>query len=81
MAGPESKPSLDELAAKHKITIPVTFLPQGPSAGDLAPFKINPEAKNTILLYNKRKVHANFVNVDEKSFADVEKAAAEMLAK
>jgi hypothetical protein len=79
MAGPEAGPAVEKMAAEKKITIPATILPQGPSQPTLAPFKINPEAKNTITVYNRRKVHATLVNVDDKSFADLEKATAEML--
>ena len=79
MAGPEAGPAVEKMGAEKKISIPLTILPQGTSQPGLARFKINPEAKNTIMVYNRRKVHATFVNVDDKSFADVEKATAEML--
>ena len=79
--GPELKDPIEKLAAEKKITIPMTFLPQGASAGDFQRFKINPEAKNTVLLYNRQRVQGNFVNVDEKSFGEVAKATAAMLGK
>lgn len=79
--GPEMKEPLDKLAAEKKITIPMTFLPQGTSAGDFARWKINPEAKNTVIVYSRRKVHGNFVDVTDKSFGDVAKAAEAMLGK
>ena len=79
VAGPELKDPLEKLAAEKKLTIPITFLPQGTSQPGLARYNINPEAKSTIMVYNRRKIHATFVNVDDKSFADVSKATGEML--
>ena len=80
MGGPELKEPLEKLAAEKKITIPITFLPQGTSQPGLSRYNINPEAKSTIMVYNRRKIHATFVDVDDKSFADVSKATGEMLA-
>jgi hypothetical protein len=79
--GPELKEPLTKLAAEKKITIPMTFLPQGTSDPDFGNWKINPEAKNTIVMYSRRRVHGNFVDVTEKSWEEVAKAAAEMLGK
>lgn len=79
MGGPETKGQIEKLTAEKKISIPVTFLPQGPSAADVSTYQINPSADNTILLWNKGKVQANFTNVDKASWGDVEKAAASML--
>jgi len=78
-AGPEQGPAVKALGEEKKITVPMTVLPQGPSQADIARFKINPEAKNTVMVYNRQKVVATFVNVDEKSFPEVQKAAEEML--
>lgn len=80
-SGPEVKNSIQKVAADKKITIPLTFLPGGPGAGDFQAYKVNPEAHNTVLVYNRHTVTANFVNVNEKSFPEVEKATAAMLAK
>ena len=79
VAGPESKGTIDKIAAEKKLTIPVTFLPAGTSQPGLDHFKINPEAKNTVMVYSRRKVHATFVDVDDKSFESVSKATGEML--
>jgi hypothetical protein len=78
--GPELAPAIQKIAEEKKITIPMTFLPKGADDPGLKPFKINTEANNTVLLYNRRVVAANFVNVTDKSVKDVEKAADEMLA-
>ena len=80
VGGPELKEPLEKVATDKKINIPLTFLPQGANQGDIARYKISPEAKSTVMLYNKGRIHSTFVNVDDKSFADIEKAAAEMLA-
>src|SRR5687767_15769019 len=79
VAGPEAGPAVEKMGAEKKLNIPLTIFPVGAQQGALAKYKINPEAKNTIMLYNRQRVHATFVNVDDKSFADVEKSAAEML--
>lgn len=81
MSGQESKDSIEKIAATKKTSIPLTFLPGGTQAADIANYKISPDAKNTVLLWNRGEVQANFVNVDKTSIASVEKAAAEMLAK
>jgi hypothetical protein len=79
--GPELAPAIQKIAEEKKITIPMVFLPKGADDPGLKPFKINKDATNTVMLYNKRMVSANFVNVTDKTFKDVEKAADEMLAK
>lgn len=77
--GTDLKSPIEKVASEKKISIPMTFLPGGTGDPGFQAWKVNPEAKNTILLYNKRKVQNNFVNVDEKGFANVEKAAAAMV--
>ncbi|MFN3650308.1 MAG: hypothetical protein ACK47B_12095 [Armatimonadota bacterium] len=81
MGGAESKPALEKAVADKNVKLAVTFLPEGPKQASLARYKVNPEAKNTVLLYNRQQVQGNFVNVDEKSFDQVAKKAAEMLGK
>jgi len=70
---------LEKLAAEKKITVPMTFLPRGTTSGDFARYKVNPEAKNTILVYSRQKIHANLVNVDEKGLEEITKATNAML--
>jgi hypothetical protein len=77
--GPELKNPIQKLAADKKVNIPLTFLPEGTGASDFQEFKINPEAQNTVLVYRRGRVLANFVNVDDTSFAGVQKAAEQML--
>ena len=79
MAGPESKPAIEKLTTDKKITMPVTFLPEGTKAGDISAYQINPEASSTILMWNKGVVKSNFVNVDKAKWAAVEKAAGALL--
>jgi hypothetical protein len=78
MGGPELKSEIQKLAAEKKITVPLTFLPQGPSAEDIVAYQINPKASSTVLLWNKQAVQSSFVNVNEARWADVSKAAAAM---
>ena len=79
VGGPEMKTTLEKIAADKKVTIPLTFLPGGAGQADYGYYRISPEAKNTIMVYNQRKVHATFVDVDDKTFEAVTKATAAML--
>ena len=73
--GAELKPTIEKAATANSISIPLTFLARGTSDAALSRFNLNPAAKNTIIIYNRKKVHGTFTDVDEKSFAEVEKAA------
>jgi hypothetical protein len=77
--GPELKPAIEQATRESKITIPVTYLPEGKASSALKQYKINPEAKNTFLTYRNKTVTATFVDVDEKTFVKVSDAAAAML--
>lgn len=79
MSGPELKDAIQKIAAEKKITIPLVFLPKGTSEGDIAAYKISPEAKNTILLWKGSNVKSNFVDVDTTKVASIEKAVDTML--
>lgn len=74
--GTDLKEPIEKVATEKKISIPMTFLPGGTGDAGFGAWKVNLKANNTVLLYNRRVVQNNFVNVDEKSFANVEKAAA-----
>jgi len=78
MSGPDVKPSIDKIVAQKHITIPLTFLPQGPAAADVGYYRINPAANNTVLLWNKGVVRSNFVNVTMTGWDAVSHAAQEM---
>jgi hypothetical protein len=78
MGGPETKAAITKIAAEKKITIPLTFLPEGPKAADVASYQINPQASSTVLLWNKGEVKSNFVNVTKESWADVVKASQDL---
>jgi hypothetical protein len=77
--GSELKPAIEQVTQKYKITIPVTYLPEGKTDPALRQYKINPEAKNTLVTYRDKTVTANFVNVDATTFPKVAAAAAAML--
>ncbi|MCC2671202.1 MAG: hypothetical protein K0Q72_3673 [Armatimonadetes bacterium] len=79
MGGPETKGAIDKMTTENKITIPVTFLPGGPSAPDVAGYRINPEAKNTVLVWRGQTVRGNFVNVTPAKWPEVVKAAEGLL--
>lgn len=79
MGGPELKGKLEKMASAHKVSVPLTFLPQGPSADDIKSYEINPEANSTVLLWTGGKVKANFANPTRAQWDDISKAAAKML--
>lgn len=79
MGGPEQKDAIQKIAAEQKTTIPLVFLPKGAKEEDIASYKINPDAKNTVLLWNHSNVKGNFVDVDTKSLPAVKKAVDTML--
>ena len=79
MGGPELKPAIEKIAQEKHVTIPLVFLPQGPTAGDVSAYKLSAQARNTILLWKQHTVRSNFVDVDSKAFPTVEKAVDEML--
>jgi hypothetical protein len=79
MGGPETKASIDKIAKAQKVSIPVTFLPQGTGARDVGVYKINPAAQNTILLWRGQRVVRNFVDADASSVPAITKALDDML--
>ena len=76
--GPDSKPWLEKLAQDKGIHIPMVYLARGPKDLGVRLYKINPEAKNTFLVDDKRQVVTNLVNVDD--FQQVAAASEKMLA-
>src|SRR5579862_4660156 len=76
--GPESKPWLEKLAQDKGIQIPMVYLAKGPKDLGVRLYKINPQAKNTFLVDDKRQVVTNLVNVDD--FQKVADASEKMLA-
>ena len=81
MSGPESKDAIVKLAAEKKITIPLVFLPKGTKEEDIAAYKINPEVKNTVLVWKGMEVKGNFVDLDASGATapQVDKAVTAML--
>jgi hypothetical protein len=77
--GPELKPAIEQVTRENKITIPLTYLPQGKASSSLREYKVNPEARNTIVTYRNKMVTANFVDVNPNSFTKVTEAAEAML--
>ena len=63
--GPDSKPWLEKLAQDKGIQIPMVYLAKGPKDLGVRLYKINPQAKNTFLVDDKRQVVTNLVNVDD----------------
>jgi hypothetical protein len=78
--GPDSKAWLEKLAADKGIQIPLVYFARGPQDSGMRVYKLNPAADNTVLVNINRQVVANFVNVDDGTFAQVQDASVKMLA-
>jgi hypothetical protein len=80
VGGPETKSAIEELAAKEKMTIPITFLPKGKEDVALGRYKVNLEAKNTVMVTRRNRVLANFTNVGPDHLPQITEATKKMLA-
>ncbi len=78
LGGPEMKDAIAKIAEEKKITTPLTFLPAGAKAKDLAQYNLHPQAQNTLVMWNLGEVRASFANVDKTNWPEVAKAAAGM---
>ncbi|HLK57841.1 MAG TPA: hypothetical protein VKU00_14840 [Chthonomonadaceae bacterium] len=79
MSGPEAKDAIQKIAEEKKTTIPLVLLPKGTKEEDIAAYKINASAKNTVLLWKGMTVQSNFVDVDSSKISQIEKAVDTML--
>lgn len=55
-----AEPRLKELAAKHGEAVPLTVPDGGAEPKSLDPYRLNAKVPYTVLVYNKKKVEANF---------------------
>jgi hypothetical protein len=78
--GAELKNEIQKLAAQKKISIPMAYMMHGRKDPGLAMYQISPQAKTTILVTNRKKVTANFVNLAPNQLQPVATAAQKMLA-
>jgi rhodanese-related sulfurtransferase len=78
--GPDTKAWLEKLAADKGIQIPMVYFAKGTSDLGMRLYKLSPAADNTILVNDNRQVVANFVNITDSSFGQVQDAAVKMLA-
>jgi rhodanese-related sulfurtransferase len=78
--GVDSKAWLEKLAADKGIQIPMVYFAKGTSDLGMRLYKLAPAADNTILVNSNRQVVANFVNISDSSFPQVQDAAVKMLA-
>jgi len=78
--GATSKEWLEKLAADKGIQIPLVYFARGPQDSGMRIYKLNPAADNTILVNDNRQVVANFVNITDTTFNQVQDASVKMLA-
>ena len=78
--GADTKAWLEKLAADKGIQIPLVYFAKGSQDLGMRLYRLAPAADNTILVNDNRQVVANFVNVSDATFPQVEDAAVKMLA-
>ncbi len=78
--GADTKDWLEKLAADKGIQIPLVYFARGTQDSGMRVYKLNPAADNTILVNDNRQVVANFVNVTDSNFNQVQDASTKMLA-
>ena len=78
--GADSKDWLEKLAADQGIQIPLVYFAKGLQDSGMRIYKLNPAVDNTVLVNINRQVVANFVDVTDSTFAQVEDASVKMLA-
>ena len=78
--GRNTKADIEKFAADKKISIPMAYLMGGENDPAWALYKLNPEAKNTVLVANSKRVTANFVNLEPKSYSTLTSAAEKMMS-
>jgi rhodanese-related sulfurtransferase len=78
--GADTKGWLEKLAADKGIQIPLVYFAKGQQDLGMRLYKLAPAADNTILVNTNRQVVANFVNISDSTFGQVQDAAVKMLA-
>jgi rhodanese-related sulfurtransferase len=78
--GADTKAWLEKLAADKGIQIPLVYFAKGNQDLGMRLYKLAPAADNTILVNDNRQVVANFVNISDSTFPQVQDAAVKMLA-
>jgi len=81
VSGPDNKEWLENLAKEKGIKFPLVVFRKGTSDVNVKLYKLNLEARNTILVSLNREVTANLTNVSDETFARVSDATSEMLTK
>jgi len=78
--GADTKEWLEKLAADKGIKIPLVYFARGLQDSGMRIYKLNPAVDNTVLVNINRQVVANFVNVTDSTFNQVQDASVKMLA-
>jgi len=79
IAGPERRSWLEEFAQEKGIKIPLVVFRRGKDDVAMKLYKLNAEAKNTLLVAVNRKVSANLTNVRAENFGEVVEAVSKVL--
>jgi hypothetical protein len=79
ISGPDRKSWLEKFAQDNEIKIPLVVFRKGRDDVAMKLYKLNAEAKNTILVSVNRKVSANLTNVNIENFKMVAEAASKVL--
>jgi hypothetical protein len=79
IAGPDQKDWLEKLAQDKGIKFPLVVFRKGKSDINMKLYKLQPDAKNTLIVAVDRKVSAQMTNVTGDSFAQVAEATSKVL--
>ena len=77
--GPNSQAWLERFAQENDIAIPLTVFRNGTQDVAMKLYKLNANARNTILVNVKRKVAANLVDVNPENFKLLTNAVSKVL--
>jgi quercetin dioxygenase-like cupin family protein len=79
LEGPGATEMLERLVTEEGLTLPVSLLPNGRDQKDVAPYRLPPNARNTVILYRRQQVRQTFVNLDEQTFPELAAAAEKVV--
>ncbi len=79
IAGPEIADRLRHLAAERRLTIPLTYLPDGANDSTLQKYRVDLRAANTVIVYTRKKAVYVATNVAPENFAPIAQAARSIL--
>jgi len=81
IAGPEIADRLKRLAAERRLTIPLTYLPDGTNDSTLQKYRVDLRAANTVIVYTRKKAVYVATNVVPENFEPIAHAARSIVVR